>query len=179
MLEDNPELLRSRSQKRPDQEMPKSSSMGALSALNNTMAPPLPPSTNNNATPFNNIQYSGKPQRYYEQGNKQPVKLDLYKSVGATKKEPLIEIIEKQQGTFVPKTGIPINQSLMSEGKAPLVPFSANELQKTPGIDLSRYALKKKGAAGHAHKPCTHCDCPQFAADRFRANYCINCFHFH
>lgn len=94
--------------------------------------------------------------------------------------EPLINVIEKQQGDYTVHSTQHVNKTQFGDqsGK-PLVPFTARELQKVPGVDISKYAPKQRDKEKEKYKTCGTCECADFARNPFKEISCANCFHIH
>ncbi len=93
--------------------------------------------------------------------------------------QPLIEVIERKQGTYVDNKET-INKTRFGQNGQPLVPLTAKDLQSVPGADISKFAPPKTNKdTGPKYPRCANCGCTDFAPTPFRKTSCANCFHTH
>ena len=87
-----------------------------------------------------------------------------------------MDVIGEMQNDPLDRTGETVNKSAFGP---PLVPLTKSDLDKIPGVDISKYVTKQKEQKKMDIKKCQTCGCADFARNPFREKSCANCFHVH
>ncbi|KAI3654829.1 hypothetical protein MP228_000209 [Amoeboaphelidium protococcarum] len=95
----------------------------------------------------------------------------------------LVEIIGYKQKDPIDNSQTPVNLNAFHQKNSqihqPLVPLTKRELEKIPGVKISKYDVKKETKRVENKSKCQYCNCTAFARNPFKEYSCANCFHVH